>query len=982
MVSIDSWSRVRRVCAGTLTVGVCAAGPVMFTGPEGQVRGSVLAHGALTIELSKPVYRGSIFPTERLDSLEFSIATPQWPQQPRLEIALRDAAGLVRGQRIAEGAAARAPQRLPVQALPAGTYRLSVRLLDAQQTEVGQGEVAITKLAPQPGSEVRIDSRQNILVNGRPMTFVGWYGRAVLDRTQPGIQALQNFQTPVTLPGLTQQDMAPLRTAHQAEGVYSVLSVEPRRLGETCQLSATERASVASEWTRVGRLTDVAEACIRRIVRTVRSEPWLFGYYLADEPEDQGARPDWLVAAYRLLKEIDPYHPVVITNDTPAGISTHGVVASDIVSPDPYSPDPEVVAEYLAASRAALTPGKALMVTLWAAAAHTHFMDDWVRGEAYAFRTLRQQRLLALTAGARGWTEYTSEFFLAEPRLRYALPAIWRELRFLAPAMAHPLVESRRNDQAVAKWLGRSGGHLYAVAVNTTRTRQPVQLEHPALRMIRSFHVVGEGRRLRLARGVLHDTLGVGEARIYTTDPRSRTLPTLAAVKRLVERRLKESQQPGNLLAAARGVRAFASAGYATPWYLQGYLNAVNGVRDDAGWTVLPGRQSSWLDLILPREAEVHRIVVYSPNLSDYEIELTDAAGVRRVSAVRGNRDSVATHRFSPAVRALHVRLTVRSARPGGRGAAGVVVREVEAYGVAGPDVPTAPEPNQPAVVGEGQGGRTALPGAGAAVQWFDGFVTDDWNVGGGRGWSFDSTEIGVEPRSGGGVLLRSTSRRGYASMSRALRLDSTSRYLQAEIPFIEPQGYDWVHLSVSGSDSSRQDGPTVLTRWPGIYTLDLRGSQITSPTDRRLTVTVSGAVVGVLGHLRPGPQALVRSMRVIGTPVNGLVVTRADGSPLAANAAVGDSIRLRVLLDSAAQGVNAEALSGSRYDRLTVNGGPYVQLKRSGMFNGREWEATVVIGTDWVATRSSGQYPVLFRAFVSGGAIVSTSSTVALRVQ
>ncbi len=49
---------------------------------------------------------------------------------------------------------------------------------------------------------------------------------------------------------------------------------------------------------------------LRREVEMFRDHPALLAWYIADEPDAQDLPADSLRAVYRLIKELDPYHPV------------------------------------------------------------------------------------------------------------------------------------------------------------------------------------------------------------------------------------------------------------------------------------------------------------------------------------------------------------------------------------------------------------------------------------------------------------------------------------------------------------------------------------------------------------------------------------------------------------------------------------------------------------------------------------------------
>jgi len=76
-------------------------------------------------------------------------------------------------------------------------------------------------------------------------------------------------------------------------------------------------------------------------VNTFKDHPALLAWYIADEPNGNKISPDSLVKIYKLIKEIDPWHPVSVVFMAPFLSSLKYADAMDIVMADPY-PVPEL----------------------------------------------------------------------------------------------------------------------------------------------------------------------------------------------------------------------------------------------------------------------------------------------------------------------------------------------------------------------------------------------------------------------------------------------------------------------------------------------------------------------------------------------------------------------------------------------------------------------------------------------------------------
>jgi hypothetical protein len=89
-------------------------------------------------------------------------------------------------------------------------------------------------------------------------------------------------------------------------------------------------------------------------IKAFRDHPALLAWYIADEPNGYRINPDSLIRIYRLIRELDPWHPVSIVFMAPFMSSRQYADALDIVMADPYPvPDSPVTMVGDAAGRLA-----------------------------------------------------------------------------------------------------------------------------------------------------------------------------------------------------------------------------------------------------------------------------------------------------------------------------------------------------------------------------------------------------------------------------------------------------------------------------------------------------------------------------------------------------------------------------------------------------------------------------------------------------
>jgi hypothetical protein len=760
--------------------------------------------------------------------------------------------------------------------------------------------------------------------------------------------------------------------AFREHGIYSIVSLETGRLHYSFRLWQKPGNNVHREQTMLAAPSDECRAYLRQMVELLRDEPGLLGYYVADEPEINNFRAEYLESLYRLLCELDPYHPVIITNDMLEGIEKFGCRACDILNPDPYSPKPGTVPSFMEKVAAVWRPGQAVMLTPWQSAGHTHFTSDYGSEPPYPYRVTRAQYLAAIAYGCRGFTGYTSDFFLPEPLLRFGLPHVWREVRFLEPAMAAPppsaslAIEPGRETTG---WIRRSGGQVYAILVNSGPQRK-LTVRHPWLAGISHLTVASEGRQIALEDGAFTDELAEGTARLYSTDPRARDLPAIGEVERQIAEAQHALVKPGNLLHASRGVRARASDGFFAPWFSQYYYYAINGVTDDLGWQVTHAELPQWLELALPEEKTIGRVVVSTPNLRDYDLEFRDASGALRVAEIRGNAATTAEHSFHPRVPALKLRIIARAVRDGASPAR-AMVREIEAYAEPGEGAAVAVRHAQAAPTAV----ATAVDFAASpspAVLWSDDFArfvhADKYGAGRDDAWVYNPRDYSASPKAGG-IVCTSTAAAGYSAMSRILPYDPAYRFFQVKISAIEGDGYRFGTVGFGESGGRLKCRGAVLTSKPGIYTVDTHyvHDDFRTGRERHCFVTL---------YTNKGVRYTYDWLRLGRLPQDGLAVTLADGAPLPPTLRQGDQVLMRLCLEKPAVDATVEVFRDFTYTPVRINGEPYVQLLKSGAKDGRLWSAAVRLGPGTDKSKAAG-YPLLFRAVVTGGAIRETSATI-----
>lgn len=390
--------------------------------------------------------------------------------------------------------------RLPLLAgLPQGATEFRCRLLDGQRL-VQETTAVVRRMPPKPGAVIIDYASRGLLVDGLPTLPFGFYIR---------------------------RDVAQIATE---EAPFGFTHVAPYRNSATFLTDDAKRAEMIAVLDRVAALgmkvhydlrkiatepeSDTKWEALRREVSAVRDHPAILAWYLADEPELQNIPPERLAAAYRLVKELDPYHPCsqVFANRDQAPDYLDGL---DILMTDPY-PIPRgpvtAVADAAEQLTAAVGPG----VPLWIVPQAFGGGEGWRREPSPAEE--RVMTYLALIGGATG-----IQYFIRDPAFVRPLPALLNACRDLAaeaaelsPALLSPLprpkVACADSAIRVAGW--RSDDALTVLAANTENRPKACRLTIAGA-ADGTAEVLFENREVAVAGGVIDEPIDAFGTRAY-----------------------------------------------------------------------------------------------------------------------------------------------------------------------------------------------------------------------------------------------------------------------------------------------------------------------------------------------------------------------------------------------------------------------------------------------------------------------------------
>jgi len=254
-------------------------------------------------------------------------------------------------------------------------------------------------------------------------------------------------------------------------------------------------------------------------IATFRDHPALLAWHTMDEPswdreEDSGK--DYMPAAYALLKEHDPDHPVtaVVCH---FGDTTLFEPSVDVMQAD-YYPIPPIPADWYSGTG---FHGIKLFVDKWRAASGgakpfwfvcqifdfsvskeetNEIPDEWKR--LPTGQELRAMTYTAVAAGAKGILYWSLSRLIGDDWARGILPRVkfWEqlksvvgELNVLMPVLTADTPEIIADNNRVATLIKSDGRDTYIIAVNYERSARETLIELPTLRQGLAQAVFGQG---------------------------------------------------------------------------------------------------------------------------------------------------------------------------------------------------------------------------------------------------------------------------------------------------------------------------------------------------------------------------------------------------------------------------------------------------------------------------------------------------------
>jgi hypothetical protein len=420
--------------------------------------------------------------------------------------------------------------RIPVvlSGLSAGDHPFRCLLRDRHEQVLLDTVILLKKLPPRLNGVKTDRLHGTLIVGGLPFIPFGFYTYSPVQPTLPEEEVVRGFNMMSPYQKITDKTFKE-RKAYMDRCAALGMKVNYNLL------SVAGGGGVGSKTDMTDR--ERRELLIRE-VKAFRDHPALLAWYIADEPVGQGHPPAPLVETYRLIKELDPYHPVTMVFMSPREAWRYAN-AMDIVMADPYPVPNRPVTEVEYVTKMLernLYPELPVWIVPQAFGGGEHWRREPTPAE------MRVMTWMALIHGARGIQYFIRKGLNSFPKSLIAWDEcgqIALETAELTPWFAEGReVTGLRSGQANVRVKGwEKDSTLVVVCINTVNRPLPLQVSLPQSYRKGVGEVMFEDRPAEITRGRIRDMIDAYGRRVFKI--------TRAGAERIVTDTLNMMEDPG-----------------------------------------------------------------------------------------------------------------------------------------------------------------------------------------------------------------------------------------------------------------------------------------------------------------------------------------------------------------------------------------------------------------------------------------------------
>ena len=481
-----------------------------------------------------------------------------------------------------------------------GKAVITVKLLSRDKKNVCEGISEVKMLEPRSKTTVWIDRNQNLVVDGKPVIVRGWLGGA----------GNTYFVTPVYAEKYpTAKDKCPAWFQGDQVGL------------ETERITPAFKSEITKD---IKPSPQVFEGIKKRITENRNKNFWY--YYLCDEPECRNVSVVYLKYLYDYIKELDPYHPVMIVSREPKIF----VDACDIINPHPYI-NPRLNANLKRTSMSVVIAQKS-----WKAAAEA------IKGRPVALLMCPQAfnycfiTPLAdnpdfdetnatvwdgIAHGAKGVTGFIYCTYTSGIGMHYAYDSTYESLAALSDMLAAPTfpVKVECVSGMADVILKVVDGKALLIVVNPDNKPAQATVYADTLKQFDKLFTFRDATTMMPVDGKLEFSLAPLEVKILTSHKMDKGLMPMPQLRKKLAADEKALAKPGNIL-FGRGREIDFTWSKGDECINNVPVSLTDGITDVYGWAQTRGQNGGWVEMAFPNFVpKFSRAVIYGYPLDGME---------------------------------------------------------------------------------------------------------------------------------------------------------------------------------------------------------------------------------------------------------------------------------------------------------------------------------------------------------------------------
>jgi hypothetical protein len=484
----------------------------------------------------------------------------------------------------------------------AGKALIAFKLISAGGKVMFELNSAVGLLEKRDKTTVWVDRGQNMVVDGKPIIVRGWHGGPGSGYYAVSTAFLENHTPP---------------NPNLAEGGW--LFAQPEGTAPQYKGEITKNIKPSPQ---------VFEA-YKKLIEDNRNKNF-YWYYLSDEPECRSVSAIYLKYLYDFIKELDPYHPVVITSREPKGY----VDACDILSSHPYI-NPRLKPNFKRDSMSIVMPrnmwkdcqeainGRPVVFTLCPQAFNYSFRD--ILADNPDFDETNTTIWSGVVFGAKGVVPYLYSEHTSSIGMRNGFDSCFESLKALEPILVAPETISPVKVECTAgmadAMLKIAGDKVLLIVVNPDTKPAKASVSADALKKIDKLFVFrGGSETMTPANGKLEFNLAPLEVKILTNPVMDQGLITNAQLRAKIAAEQKAIAKTGNILFGRGREIEFTWSKCVEYEGTAVAIALTDGIPDAYGCKQASGENGMWLQMVFPTFVpKFSKAVIYGNALSGAE---------------------------------------------------------------------------------------------------------------------------------------------------------------------------------------------------------------------------------------------------------------------------------------------------------------------------------------------------------------------------